>query len=283
MNFEDKTIAFAARPYQLEQLKKDFKVLNDSEELPCECDAYFTPASKLHYKGNIATTTFGKEIGEGELLPPYIEFDSYFNFEEKQRKFIMLHEIIHACQRKNELYDINTETRKIFRELVIEKIEKSKIAKNRNLEKIKILEDRINIIKGISEIPFELCDDVYFKKKYFHLFPDIMNLHYEHISGYIDQIEKFSEIYQKYYVVYREMLRTKYLYELNKGLELEEKFYKLFVEWDKKYLEFFNEDERKILDEFVNPLTTIKKIENKKIIGSLKNISKHIWNLEKTK
>ena len=225
------SIAFASYPYKLDQIKIDFKALKHSEKLPCEFEPYYSPATKLYFKDNIATTTYGKKLG-GNLLPPYIEFSKYFDYENSERKIILLHEIIHACQRKNDLFGVNEKTRNILGTFVSEIRTKWEQAKNDSnnpdTAPFEILDQKRTTISSIFEIPFELCDDAYFKTHYSHMFEQIMSMNYTNISGYVDKLSTFSRIYQKYYFVYREMLRTKYLYTLNTGFSLEEKFKKLF-------------------------------------------------------
>lgn len=274
------SIAFASYPFQLDKLKTDFNLLKNSEKLPCKFEPYYSPAQKLYYKENIATTTYGKELG-GDLLPPYIEFSKYFNYSDSERKIILLHEIIHACQRKNDLFGVNDKTRNILHTFHSEITEKWKQAKqisaNPDETPFEILEQKRAVISSIFEIPFELCDDVFFKTNYSHMFEQNMNINYNNISGYVDKFTSFSKIYQKYYYVYREMLRTKYLYTLNIGFPLEEKFKELFEKWNKLYLEYFTSDERSQLDLFIESLTNLDNCCNDVINETLTELSNYIW------
>ena len=266
-------------PKNLDILRSDFKQLG--EELPCDSTIQFREVSELNNPDQIAVTTYGNEL-TGIVLPPYIEFSTYFQLDVLERKIIFLHELIHACQRKNDLLGINQKTREILKTYVDFIITEWKKAKEQtatpNTEPFEILDQKKDSIRSLFEIPFELADDVFFKQKYPHLFEKNMTMNYNNIFGYNTKLSLFSKIFQKYHLIFKELLRTGYLSELNNGTELGENFQKLHDNWNSLYEKQFTESERSTLDLLIEPFTDLNNYQPSKIYPKLEELSEFIWN-----
>lgn len=88
----------------MNDLADDLKAL--SNNLPCEFTSIFEANTKSIEPENIATAYYSTE--QIALGYPIIEINpQYFlDFSISERRLILLHEIIHACQRTNELHDL---------------------------------------------------------------------------------------------------------------------------------------------------------------------------------
>lgn len=277
------SIICVALPENLSLLESDFAKLN--EELPCDSNLDFREVSTLNNPDQIAVTTYGEEL-TGIVLPPYIEFSTYFQLEDLDRKIIFLHEIIHACQRQNDLLGINQKTREILKTYVEYIVTEWKKAKEKTPNPItipfEILDQKKDSIRSLFEIPFELSDDVFFKEKYPHLFEKNMTMNYNNISGYSTKLNSFSTIFQKYHLIYKELLRTGYLSQLNIDTELGKNFKKLYDNWHLLYEKQFTQSERSTLDLLIEPLTDLNNCQPSKISPKLEELSQFVWNNSET-
>jgi len=242
-------------------LESDFYQLKEQVQFPYDFEPNFMKINELANPNILAQTLYGKKLGD-HVLPPYIEFsEKYFDYNDSERLIILLHEIIHAYQRQDALLDFNNKLRELlkkFATIISEKwtAEKLKNSENQDEKEVAVLDKKFKSLKSVCEIPYEIWDDIYFKTNYEQFFIQNMSMNYNNVSRYLPQIKKFVGIPLKY-GMYKEILRTKYLSELNQGYPLEENFTTLHNEWIKEFQSKFSSDETTSLNEKIRDLTKI--------------------------
>lgn len=274
-------IVFSTFKNFMQILESDFNQLKDAVTFPYDFEPNFQVVEKLINPDILAQTTYGKKLGD-DLLPPYIEFSNqYFGYKDNDRPVILLHEIIHAYQRQDVLFDYNQNLMEILKKFDIiiaqkREAEKSKDPQHPDEKEVTVLDLKFKSIKYLFDIPFEIWDDLYFKEKYEKMYEQNMALNFNNVSGYIPQIQKFEKITKKYWT-FKELLRTKYLSEINSNL-LHENFVKLNQQWIQEFQKLPT-DEKAKLEELIEPLTDFKNYPNpSNLTNSYEDFLKSVWN-----
>src|SRR5437660_5621549 len=100
-------VCFSADQVYLNSLKTDVTTLKKMLKLPCEFEDVYNSITSLR-RNALAATYYGKnEIAQ---QCPVIEFSmQYFTYNDSKRRIVLLHEMIHACQRFNDLSELNSQ------------------------------------------------------------------------------------------------------------------------------------------------------------------------------
>jgi len=239
----------------LEILKNDYALLKKIS-LPCDVEECFEITDHARYKIGIAVTFYTKsDIQKGY---PNIEINiQYFARSAEERRLILLHEIIHACQRVNELSEINKKYL-IDRDTELnDLIPRYAGIKGKNDLEIYLFKTKIGAITMFATWIFEIWDEMYLKEKYPDLLEPKMKATYDMISHYYKQnVYSFLEGWAKYAIL-AEVVRSCYLMKITSGKSVSTNFEDLLIKWSTELKNHAENDEYDKLMNLVESLTDL--------------------------
>ena len=179
------------------------------------------------------------------------------------------------------MFDYNQNLREILKKFVTIIDEKWKAEKLKNPRRpdeteVEVLANKFESIKYFCDIPFEIWGDLYFRENYNKMYEQDMALIFKNVSGYIPQIQKFEKITKKYWT-FKELLRTKYLSEINTEKSLHENFVNLNEQWMQEFQKLLI-GERAKLEKFIDPLTDYSNYPtSSSLTNSYEDFLKSVW------
>ncbi|MCY4492192.1 MAG: hypothetical protein OXC46_12140 [Thaumarchaeota archaeon] len=225
-------IKFQTAGWDVQTLEDDLKSLKTTLGFPCEFSYIVNPCSVSRSPDDIAIAFYAKnEIKTGI---PLVEMNSeYFEIEDMQKRIlILLHEIIHCCQRVNELEKINIKYMVDLVEQIIA-IEKQYLESHYNDAQFYRLNSSLNVIGLFSSWIFEIWDEMYLKTNYSDIFEVKLEITFERIGEISDSAYDNYGKWSKY-AVFTDLVRACYLKKIAEGLQVSEKFEKLFCKLELK-------------------------------------------------
>lgn len=204
-------------------LKDDFYELKKWILLPCKFSPIFIKA-KLTEDTEVAATYFDPAYLEDTVIEVA---KTYFSFKDRDRKLILLHEIVHACHDKGQLFELHNEL--ILYKYNELKDQAAKYQKVYGKDKTYLLmKKKLQITKRLVSLPFEMWNHLFIKENYPLLFPIMMNLvwtmaKYEYEK---EMIQKFGKL--KKFLILSHMIRLLYLKKMSKKYSAGTKFERLY-------------------------------------------------------
>src|SRR6185437_6003184 len=222
-------IWFSAPIDCLDILKEDFKELK-KYDLPCNIEEIFFSYDNPRCPACIAVTFYTKE--DLEKGYPNVETNTkYFQMDSYERKLILLHEIIHTCQRVNDLNKINE---KYFVRGIneLEQIENLYIKTTGTSDPwIQTLNMRTKTIDMFASWIFEIWAEMYFKKQYPTHFQKIMEITYNIINSQYKRYAYPSDDDWSKFLVFAQLVRAYYMMKITQGWIVSSKYEELFENW----------------------------------------------------
>lgn len=240
-------------PEYLEILKKDYDDLKKEREKLCKLEESFLKTDQISNEVQYAITHYGKE----EMENHYVRIEvtrQYYEKTDAVRKIMLLHELIHACQRSNELLNWNKKIRGILA-IFYGKITRYYLTDD--YEKIKLEEmwKNFNWIKSwFFTLPFEIWDDIFFRDTFPELFSLDVEIIHQNISEGVDTMDLKNAVK---YPVFVQLVRSTYLEKITKGADIATKFSKLSGFWRSKLNDIIKEDEQDFFDSSLESLSNI--------------------------
>jgi len=258
-------ICFSTSSYQIDELKNDYNAI--SKDLPCNVEPIFDVNVESAHPNDIAVTLYSTE--QIKLGYPIIEVNpQYFvDFSEGNRRLILLHEIIHACQRTNELSELNRkymiDLRNRLNQLVTDYV-----TKHNEDECFQAFRATVYAIGMFSTWIFEIWAELFLKERYPHYFDDKMKVTFDTIdSQYKKGAYEWCGIWAKI-PVFIEMIRANYLKKITEGKPVSASHEGLYQKWRERLGECVDQEEYNELMGRVESLTDISAYErsNTKIL-----------------
>ncbi|MDE2589069.1 MAG: hypothetical protein KGL95_05335 [Patescibacteria group bacterium] len=223
-------IWFTTTTDNLETLRKDFADLKKLTGLPCEMnDEFFSAYTNPRYSKAIAVAFYVEEdVKRG--YPNVEANEEYFKMESYARKLVLLHELIHACQRFNELKIINE---KYFVRGIkdLEQIEASYSDTHGTSDAwIPTLKGRTKIIDLFTSWIFEMWAEMLFKEKYSKHFEYRMEVTYGNIASQYKR-NAYSDDGWAMFLIFAQLVRAYYMMKISQGLDISEKYKELYENW----------------------------------------------------
>ena len=216
-------------------LKEDFSSLQSIVDLPCSFSHLYEKLDDD--ESNLLAVTIHGKTQEEKNATDIKFYELYFKLNSEERKIILLHELIHACQRNDILKSCNTQVNILVNQYrLLQKYLYAIGVKGDSFVKVKF--NFSNIYKLLSFGIFELWDDLCFKEKYHDFFESNMNLVYSQISRNVDELD-FTGANK--YAVFFELLRADHYAKISQNLDIHKKFIKHF--------EFFKSEFSKLVDD----------------------------------
>ena len=108
-------LKICAFPDKISKVKEDYESITLSPFPPCKIsDVSFGELQQGDFGNMIAATYFGEKRMEQNIVEIQI-YSPYFELNSKKRQIVIIHELIHACQRYYELKEYNIKIHKILR------------------------------------------------------------------------------------------------------------------------------------------------------------------------
>lgn len=249
-------IEFQTATWEVQTLEDDLNYLRDTLGFPCEFKNEVKPEKNPRCPNDVAIAFFGpKEVITGI---PIIEINTqYFEKNRDDRILILLHEIIHCCQRVNELKFIND---KYMVQLTIQiNTLIDEVLKNRSWDvKFNVYRSSLITVGLFASWIFEIWDEMHLRKNYSHVFEKKLELTFERIDQKIDaDTFKDYEDWAKY-CVFLNLVRAFYLKKITQDYAISVKYGDLYERWNKKLRSITNQNE---YDELMNHLDSLTNIE----------------------
>lgn len=238
---------------RIEDLKCDFENLRTEISLPCEIQPQY---SSLYETFTHTTAITYYRRSEIESKCPKILFnESYFDEDYSERKFTLLHELIHACQRSSNLSDwnflwLNTWDYMESKKLQYEVLSDFKNADNIEYNKI--------LIHQLFAYVFEIWDELFVKTTYPNLFEGRMNQLYDFIiqTNYLDSFDTHPK---KKEWIFMHLIRSYYLKRISEKTKAYANFDLFHNSWNSKFETVVNRDEKTEWYEWLEKLTDFSK------------------------
>lgn len=270
------TIRFLTTVEKIEQLKEDFYSLKKWVEFPCIFSEFFLTGTTQ--EGTIVAATYYNPI-DPNYGEPLVELaEPYFRHYERDRKTILLHEIIHACLNTGELS-------KWSQVLLVDVVAKYNTEKDSYIKESgsddtsKSMQKRLEIISLLSTLLFEMWAHLELRKRYPVLFPSMMELTLSMVRDQLDKLNlnDYSNL-AKYLVTYH-MIRATYLAKMTKDLAISDEVEKILKECDKKLSKLCGKKEKTELQSWIEKLADIDTYPIPDIIGKqYVEFLEKIWN-----
>jgi len=237
----------------IDDLKQDYNNLKNEREKLCQLEESFFETDDIAENIRYAVTRYGK----GEMEGGYVKIevaDKYFEQTIEIRKIMLLHELIHACQRPNELLNLGKKCREILAKFY-GLMTRYYLQQNYEQARLQEISGNLNLIRDrFLILPFEMWNDIFFRDTFPDLFPYNISRIYENISSGIDKLDlKNAEKYP----VFAELLRATYLTKITDGMDISSKFYDLSNFWKGKLNDIVENEERHFFDSSLNSLSDI--------------------------
>lgn len=242
-------------------LKADFISLESNIILPCSFSHSYQELDDDN--SNLLAATIHGKTQEEKKATDIKFFEQYFQLSSDERQIILLHELIHACQRSNSLKDWNTKVNTLVNKYNSLRNYLYSLGVMGNLF-VKVKFNLSTIIKFLAFGIFELWNDLLFKQKYPDFFESNMNLVHSQISFKVEQLD-FTKANK--YAIFFELLRADHYTKMSQGLVINKKFYELF--------EFYIEKLSKIVDttELLNFKDRLSELNNSEHYPNSKKLS----------
>lgn len=257
-------------------LQEDFNSLESNVRLPCSFSHFYQKLDDDDDLNLLAATIYGKTQEEKNATDIKF-FESYFQLSSDERKIILLHELIHACQRPNLLKDWN----KRVNELVNQYRTLLKYLYSIGVMGNPFVKAKFNfscIHKLLAFGIFELWDDLFFKEKYPDFFESNMNLIYSQISQVIEKLD-FANANK--YAVFFELLRIDHYTKISQNYKINKKFFELYELYYGHLLKIVCDDELHYFKDQLNELNSSADYPNsKKLSEKYEKYVKEQWKNE---
>ena len=247
-------IEFQTATWEVQNLEGDLQRLKDTLGFPCEFSSTVVASKEPRSSNDVAIAFYGKnEINAGVHL---IEINTkYFKHKQDDRILILLHEIIHCCQRTGALQKVNDKYIKLGKridDLVGEYI------KNHGRDKqFSIFWNSLYAIGLFYSWIFEIWDEMLLKTKYKSVLEKKLSLTFCIINKKIDK-----NTYRDYgcwakYRIFIYIVRACYLQKISKNLGISEQFEDLKQRYIATLKQITNDAEFTQLMDQLDSLTSI--------------------------
>ena len=253
-------IEFQTASWEVNELKNDLQYLKNTLGLPCKFQETVNPSTTPCSPTDIAITFFRKD--EVKTGIPVVEVNTqYFKEKREKRILILLHEIIHCCQRVNELKTIN-EKYMINLAEKLNSIINEYPKDHKQDKKFGIFRASLMAVGLFSSWIFEIWDEMYLKINYSKVLEKKLELTFEKINQEIS-VDTFQDYgcWAKY-PVFINLVRAHYLEKISEGHNISIKFKDLCRRWENKLKCITDESEFKELMNHLEALTRIKDYNN---------------------
>lgn len=225
-------VYFSTPSYCIQGLTSDFEELKKLVLLPCDTDEFYEQNKIPRSAIDIACCYYGEEeISKGHVL---IEVNPHF-FQEDDlaRQLILLHELIHACQRTNELLQLN---QKYLIDGVNDLIKiKSEYLEHKPEDDYYnyVFRKKTNNIDEMSGWIFEIWNELLLKQDYGQHLEKKHETTYKLITkGIPDDAYKDFGTWKKF-PIFSQLVRATYLEKISRGTKISSKYKKLAEKWEK--------------------------------------------------
>lgn len=250
-------VEFNTASWETDKLKDDLEYLKNTFGLPCEIEETINACREPRAPNDPAIAFFGKN--EVKTGIPVVEINTqYFNEKKEKRILVLLHEIIHCCQRANglkkvnEKYMINLADR--LNSIIVEYLKN-----HPRDEKFYVLRESVKAVGLFSSWIFEIWDDMHLKTNYSQVLEQKLELTFEKINQEINADSfKDYECWAKY-PVFINLVRVYYLEKISEGYDISKKFQDLRSRWENKLKDITDTKEFK---EIMNNLEALTRIED---------------------
>lgn len=225
-------VCFSTPGYCIPNLTSDFEKLKKLVTLPCKVEEFYEPNKIPRSAFNIACCYYGEEeISKGHVL---IEVNPQF-FQEGNlaKQLIILHELIHACQRTNDLLHLN---QKYLIDGVNDLIKiQSEYLKHKPEDDYYnyVFKKKINNIDEMSGWIFEIWNELLLKQDYgVHLEKKHETTYKLITKGIPDDAYKNFGTWKKF-PIFNQLVRATYLEKISRGTKTSSKYKELAEKWEK--------------------------------------------------
>lgn len=208
---------------EVKTLKNDFYELKKWISLPCKFSPVFIKA-KLTEDTEVAATYFDPAYLDETVIEVA---KTYFSFKDRDRRMILLHEMVHACHDKGQLFELHNEL--ILYKYNELKDQAAKYKKTHGKDKTYwLMNKRLQIAKRLVSLPFEMWNHLFIKENYPLLFPIMMNLVWTMAKDEYEKeiVQNFGNL--KKFLILSHMIRLLYLKKMSKKYSAETKFERLY-------------------------------------------------------
>lgn len=231
-----------------------------SMKLPCTIEPIFDINPSPRNTQDVAVAFYNEsDIKNGY---PTIEVNSeYFSLSILDRKLILFHEIIHACQRANDLASLN---KKYF----VDELKKWQNLETKYGEQVgrdsmefALFQKKLYAINMFATWIFEIWDEMYLQKNHAEFFEYKMKITYNKLKTYYKpDVYSFLENWAKY-AIFIEIIRSRYSMKMTSGTQISADYEDLYNKW---LCELKRNTDNKEFEKFMNlvePLTNITAYE----------------------
>ena len=248
-------IEFQTTSLEIQTLTDDLEYLKNTLGLPCNFNKIVNASEQPRYPNNIAMTFF---VSEGVKTGiPIVEINTqYYEYDRKDRILILLHEIIHCCQRANKLKLINDKYSVQLTNSLNSQIDK--ILKTHDKDnKFYVFQSSLIDVGMFASWIFEIWDEIHLKENYSKIFERSQELTFKSIDQGIDidTIKCYGDWAK--YLVFINLVRAFYLKKITKDFDISKKYDELYERWKEKLQSIINQNEYNELMNHLDNLTDI--------------------------
>ena len=249
-------IEFQTASWEIQTLTDDLEYLKNTLGLPCNFDKIINASKQPRRPDDVAIVFFtSKEVKTGI---PIVEINTqYYEYDREDRILILLHEIIHCCQRVNELKSINDKYLVQLTNSLNSQIDKILKTHDKDNKFYVFQSSLINVGMFASWI-FEIWDEIHLKENYSKVFERKLELTFERIDQKIDMDTLKSYGNWAKYPVFISLVRAFYLKKITKDFDISKKYDELYERWKEKLQSITNQNE---YDELMNHLDNLTNID----------------------
>ncbi len=249
-------IDFQTPTWEVQTIEDDLEYLKNSLGYPCEFQSTVNPCKEPRCPNDVAIAFYGsKEMKTGI---PVVEINSlYFEKDQDDRILILLHELIHCCQRINELKSINNKYMIQLSTQINLLIDDVLKIRGHDI-KFNVYRSSLLAVSLFSSWIFEIWDEILLLKKYPTVFERKLELTFERIDQKID-----SNTFKDYgdwaqYSVFINLVRALYLKKITKNHKISKKYEDLYEKWKQKLESITTKNE---FDELMTHLDSLTYVE----------------------
>lgn len=245
-----------------ETLRRDFYELKKWISLPCEFSPLFIRA-KPTKETEVAATYYD---------PAYLDYTRievakpYFYFKPRDRRMILLHEMVHACHDKGPLFELHNELILYKYNELKEQLEKH-LKKNGKDKTYRTMKKKLFITRRLVSLPFEMWNHLFIREKYPILFPIAMNLVWTMVKHEYDNEVNSKFGTMKKFLILSHMIRLSYLKEMSKEYSVCKKFARLYRTCENRLSNLADYEETQELIQKSSELSNIKEYPDPSKIG----------------
>lgn len=261
-NKDNQRVLLVSSPDNLDKLGTDFqKLLQIINRLPCELIVDFNSRVVLRAQ-NTPTTYYGRERTNN--LPAICEFpENHFHDPEQLRLIILLHELIHACQRQTILRRWDERTMNTLREFrVLANISISISLPQQRDAIIKTTEAEFQLLHSYFQIIFEAWNHLFMKENYPDLFEqEMINVHHRiSYNAYNGNYDNWNEGFM--FHMHMHLLEATFFSKITEKLQITKDFQKLADFWRNKLQSVCQKNQFQKLNSVVDTMTRINEFPN---------------------